>query len=481
MRPILTLLAAAALLAAGPLSPPMAVDPMTLDDQTFERELKTRFQYDPPQPEPHEIADPAAGQAADADYFAAFPDYDRAYTPAARAQAKHLAQVLRHDAARLSHEQFVLRVAEIAALADNGHTAIGENAFKKNTPRLPLRTYLFADGLYVLRAAPDLSSLLGARIDTIDGRKIDDIFAQLRRYMGGSEIHRRLQLLPMLESPALLQAAGLATTRDALTLRGVTLDGRTFEQRVTAVARDRSAPVSSTARLLFPIEPGKQLENFVGLAVRGDMPVYLHQPLKLFALDPLANDGLYVALGFNKDGDEEKIAPFLAGVLDHVARDKPRFVVVDLRMNGGGDNTTTYAFAHALPNALAADAHLYVLTSGWTFSAAITTAAALKQAGGAKTIIVGEPVGDRLAFWAEGGRFALPNAFLAVNYAAGLHDYSKPCADWSSCFWLNYRNPVAVDTLEPAIRAPLTFAAYAAGRDPALEAVQAHEAQTRIH
>src|SRR4029078_3105969 len=145
------------------------------------------------------------------EYFATFPNSDRAYTHAARTQALRLAQRLRADAGNLTHEQFVLRVAEIAALADNGHTAIGENAFRKNTPRLPLRTYLFADGLYVLWASPANAELLGARIDTIDGRSIADIYARIRRYQGGTDAHRQRELTPMLESPALLQAAGVAS------------------------------------------------------------------------------------------------------------------------------------------------------------------------------------------------------------------------------------------------------------------------------
>ena len=173
----ITLLCTACASAAGP-------DPLRLDDAAFDREVAHRFQYGPSEPSPAEVADPRAGQIADAQYFESFPNYDRAYTPAARAEALRLAQRLRADAGSLTHEQFVLRVAEIAALADNGHTAIGENAFRKNTPRLPLRTYLFADGLYVLWASPANAELLGARIDTIDGRSIADIYARIRRYHG---------------------------------------------------------------------------------------------------------------------------------------------------------------------------------------------------------------------------------------------------------------------------------------------------------
>jgi hypothetical protein len=120
-----------------------------------------------------------------------------------------------------------------------------------------------------------------------------------------------------------------------------------------------------------------------------------------------------------------------------------------------------------------------VLTSAWTFSAAITTVAALKDEGGRQVTIVGEEVGDRLDFWAEGGSFELPNAFVLAHYTAAHHVYDGPCRDLNQCFWLNYRYPVRVPSLAPAIRAPLTFAAYRERRDPAMEAVLAREARRR--
>ena len=47
----------------------------------------------------------------------------------------------------------------------------------------------------------------------------------------------------------------------------------------------------------------------------------------------------------------------------------------------------------------------------------------------------------------------------------------SPC----SRFWLNMFYPVHVDTLDPDVPAPLTFAAYRELRDPAMEAVMARE------
>ena len=208
MKHISILAQAFALLIVVAAAGAQPIDPNALTPDAYDREVERRFQYGPPQPEPAELPDRRDGQAADAAYFTAFPNLDRSYAPGARAEAQRQAKALAADARTLTHEQFVLRVAKIAALADNAHTAIGENAFRKDTPRLPLRTFPFADGLYVLWATPAARDFLGARIDTIDGRRIDDVYTALRPYLGGLEARRRLQLIPMLESPALLQAAG---------------------------------------------------------------------------------------------------------------------------------------------------------------------------------------------------------------------------------------------------------------------------------
>ncbi|WP_156767681.1 hypothetical protein [Candidatus Viadribacter manganicus] len=469
MRWIIVLLLAGCASTSPPLSP---------SEPAFDREFERLFQYGPPEPRPQELQEPSAGQAADAGYFARFPDFDRSYSHAARAEARRLIERLRADAGSINHEQFVLRVAEIVALADNGHTALHANAFLKNTPRLPVRTYLFADGLHVLYADEQNADLLGARIDTIDGRSVDDVFNALRRYRGGTEAFRRMMLIPLLESPAMLQAAGVARERGALTYAGVLADERPFERRIDAQERDRAAWVSSTARLLFPDQFARQgFRSF--LAADATLPVYLHSPQNLFWTEGLPGGGYYIGLAHNADADEGPISAFLGSTLEAVRGDQPAYIVLDMRMNGGGDLTTTYDFARALPSA-AAGAPIYVLTSRWTFSAAIHATAALEQAGGDQVTIVGEPVGDRLDFWAaEGGAFDLPNAFITAYYSTGRHKYDGPCRDWETCIWFGSTHPVRVRTLEPDVAAALTFAAYRERRDPAMEAILDREHRSR--
>lgn len=471
MRAVRYVAAFVALFAAVSCQAESSFDPLALEPADFSREFEARFQYGPPQPGPAETGDQAQGQLLDAQYFLGFPDHDRSYPPEARARARELAGALVADATRLNHEEFVLRVAEIAALADNAHTAIGENAFRKNTPRIALRTYPFADGVYVLRAPVALRELLGARIDQIDGRSIDEIRQVLSRYAGGTAAWRHRITHAILESPGLLRAAGIAGDPMALELSGLLADGTPFRRRLEAEIRGRDAPVSSLARLVFPLAETVDATQASLLRESGTLPVWLRQRTKLFVLDAIEGGGLYAAFGHNADGDEEPIGAFLQSVLDAVKAQRPGFMVIDFRMNGGGDFTTTYDFAGEIVR-VTGDAPIYVITSPFTFSAAITTLGAIKQAGGDRVKIVGEEVGDRLDFYAEsGGAYHLPNSFINVNFATGRYTYDRPCTDTETCSWLIYKYPVLVENLVPDLAAPLTFSAYSAGRDPAMDAI----------
>lgn len=438
-----------------------------MDEASFRRELAARFQYPPPAPPPRH-AHRGAGQLADADYVLHFPGYDRSYSPQARAQARRLSERLRAEAAALSRESFILRVAEIAALADNSHTALSIGEFGRVAPRIPLRAYLFADGLHVLHAGGANADLLGARIDGIDGRRIDAMYRVLRRYHGGLEPFRRRQLLPMLESPALLHAAGLADAPDRLLLSGVTAGGAPFRRELLAVEAGHDASTGLTQRLLYPdLLQERGMKSF--LPAGEDLPVSLRKGGSFVDSRPLGNDGHYVRLDLTVDVDRP-IEPFLAEVATHLRQQQPDFLVLDLRMNTGGDSMKTFEFARALPRTLP-KARIYVLTSPWTRSAAMATAVVLKAGGGRRVRIVGERVGDRMDFWSEGGTFRLPNVGIGVDYAGGRHVFDGPCDDLAQCFWLDFAHAAKVRSLAPDVEAGWTFAAYRQGRDPALDAV----------
>ena len=110
-----------------------------------------------------------------------------------------------------------------------------------------------------------------------------------------------------------------------------------------------------------------------------------------------------------------------------------------------------------------------MLTGPATFSAGISTAAFVKHAGHGRVVILGEPVGDRLQFFSEGGRACLPNYPLCVAYETGKHDYQHACTDWDVCFWLNYVFQFRVKSLDPDEVIQLSFKDWRAGVDPVLD------------
>jgi hypothetical protein len=80
---------------------------------------------------------------------------------------------------------------------------------------------------------------------------------------------------------------------------------------------------------------------------------------------------------------------------------------------------------------------------------------------------VGEPCGDRLDTFSEGGNLILPNSRLTVHYANGFHGYSK--IEYPQ--YRPYYMDMNVDNLNPNIPVNLSFADYFSGEDPVLDAV----------
>ena len=180
-------------------------------------------------------------------------------------------------------------------------------------------------------------------------------------------------------------------------------------------------------------------------------------------------NGLVIELRQNLDSPDAKIAPALKGFEQAIADAKPVNLVVDMRLNGGGNLNLTRDFMTSLPSRV--PGRIFVLTSPLTFSAAISSVGYLKQAAPDRVTIVGEHVGDRLVFFAEGRGVDLPNNLGMIGMATQRHDYQGGCKAFTDCHGAVVRSPIAVPSLAPEISAPWTIEAYLAGMDPAIEAV----------
>lgn len=226
------------------------------------------------------------------------------------------------------------------------------------------------------------------------------------------------------------------------------------------------------------------------------IPWYLQQLDRPFRWrDAPELNAIVVQLRQNFDSPDQKIISFLRSAEAERRRLGRQNVVLDLRANGGGNLLLTRDFMIGWPSALDPNGRFYVLTSAQTFSAAIANVAYLKQAGGDRVIIVGEPIGDRLMFFSEGLAVPLPYAGISVQPATARHDWLSGCRQFTDCASFSAqpealtatppdtaaaldeeygRRPISIRSAEPDVRVNASIADFIRGEDAAMIALSAH-------
>ena len=438
------------------------------------------FKFHPSPPKTRYSAPLSAleAQRQNLDYFAKTLALDRAFSPATRAAAEARVGELKALPGALPSPKLQVALMQVVALADNGHTRMSATA-DQGALILPLRVTAFSDGYYVMRAAPLYRDLLGGRVDRIDGHAVDEIVAQLESLRGGVTGFRRQNAAQFMVVQDLLYGLGLASEPRASTWTVTTPDGVVVTRRLDAYPLDQGHDLPEGDRWLYPDSGTGAERDWIAYQPRsGEVPETWRDFSDPFRLFPAAGScAQVVRLRTIADAGGHKIAPFLTATEAALSAKPPCAVIVDLRGDGGGDYTNTWHFAHALPRLVAPGGHIYVLTDSLTFSAAITTAAFIKDAGGDRVALIGEPVGDRLSFYSEGGKACLPNLKVCLFYQTGKHDYARACDDWHECYWLNWFYPVRVASLQPDLVVPLKFEDWDAGHDEAYLAARDLAAQ----
>jgi hypothetical protein len=421
------------------------------------------FIPNPPDADYGEPANQTEAYRQDLDYLARYAEYEKSLEDASRAAAfLDAVASVQADLEGMTPARFELAVARAVAQADNAHSNASPVTRTRRVNHLPIRLGPLMDGQFVIQATREHADLLGAKIIAVEGRPVTEVVEAFLTYFGGPDQRRRFFSHLFLTSPALLHAEGISASPDAATLTFVLPGGDTLERRLAAIppGEDRRQPYGR--EIIDYRVPPEDEDNWVHLMSGEAPPLYLSAPEEPYLYEYLKEqDGGYVRINFNADVDGRSLVDWLEQVASDLSDREPAFAVVDLRFNGGGTDATS-RFARTLPELVAEDGPIYVLTSAQTFSAAVMAAAQFKEFGGDRVKIVGSQVGDRLRFVANGGTaFTLPNSGIVLRVWSTWEDIRDGCWDWIDCFWMSpyFRNP-GVESLEPDIDAP--FAALEA-------------------
>lgn len=386
-------------------------------------------------------------------------DQDPSFNPEESALARRRLAELRATPP-ISDARFELELARVAALADNGHTLLLTPRWTGVYNRLPLRFLSTADGLWVAGAEESHSPLVGCRVRRLSGHTWLELRDAWAEHQGGEPGWREQFLYYFMESPEVMFAAGLAPSPNGTHLELDDCGAHWID------ARSDLDPLTGIEAL---IPPARQIELFRQGFIKGS-PLYLEQPDEPFRLVPLP-DQRAVLLQFRANADfggDRSAEQFAARAGEELRRLSPRFVIVDQRFNPGGDLTTTRQLMQELPEIVGPNGHIFILVSGRTFSAGISSTAYAKQAAGDRATVIGEPPGDRLEFWAEGDLVTLPHSGTSFLFARERHNYRTGCPE-PDCHAAIRNHPIRIESLRPDHVVAPSYADFVAGRDPLMD------------
>jgi len=376
------------------------------------------------------------------------PDFDKAVA------------ALRESIPTLDDHEIIVGMVKLVALLRDGHSRVTLPApsadAQSHTPTaapkkgvffnaLPVRFYLFSDGLYVQTAAPDRRDLVGARVVRIGTMTAEAALEAIRPAVHyDSEMWFKLVGPQYLRVPEILHACGV-TADLGPTPVSVEKDGRT------------------TTVTLEPLPSGQEPAWVAWSDVSGTAkPLFLKDPGKPYWFEILPDQSaIYVQVNSIQNDPAETMAAFSARMIAVAKSAGVKKLVLDLRLNGGGNNYLNRGLVLALIGAEEFDRYgrLFTIIGRNTFSAAMSLVSALER--WTETIFVGEPTGNTPSQYGDARRYTLPQSGLTVRL--------------SSVYWRDADVDERRPWVAPDIAAGLSWADFAAGRDPALAAALAYE------
>jgi hypothetical protein len=348
-------------------------------------------------------------------------------------------------------DQRFVELLRLAALPNSfgrdGHGGFypwGEGDFGVNL--YPLRLYWFSDGIFVTDALAPHEGLIGARVDAIGGHGIDELLAAIEPLVSRDNDQQVLGTSPLLLVIAnVLHGLGFVPESDSPAELSLTRDGETLSADIEPVPMARAGALLG-GHYFWTVPP------------RPTGPLWLSNFDDALWWD-VDEHTRTLFVGYNAVGAEVYFAiDDLTAIAESGDVDR---IVVDVRHNGGGDNTTYSPLLDLLGTAAQELPHgAYVAMSRATFSAAGNFAT--EAANTTDAVMVGEDLGTSPNQYGDGRPTTLPHTELVLRVATR---------------WIVKSTDDDRLTIPPDLPAPLSSTDYFADLDPVMEAILDHSAR----
>jgi hypothetical protein len=333
----------------------------------------------------------------------------------------------------------VLRiVAMVSAAGCDAHTGAfiwGAGTYPVDS--LPFRLWLFEDDLVIVDALPGYEVLIGARIDAVEGRPIDDVLSALDPIIPRENAQTVRLLLPRyLLIPQVLRGLGMAD------------EGPISLSLVTAGGAPIVSPIDSVSMAEYNAWAGPY-----GLHLPADPEVLYLSRMDEALWWQLLPDAETLYVQYNRV--DHLPAATLADLRTAALAPDIARVVLDVRHNFGGELSALTPVVSLLADPpINQPGRLFVITGRNTFSAGSLLVARVDET---EAVIVGEPMGGCPTTYGDASDLVLPFSGITVSVASELS--------------VGVRADDERLTIEPDTIAVLTREDWSDGRDPALEAI----------
>ena len=344
----------------------------------------------------------------------------------------------------MTKDEELVELVRLAAMPSwagrDGHTGIFPFSPEDGTLLYPLRWWQFGDGLVITAARPPYEDLVGSRVEAIAGRPID-------------EVMKLVEPLAPRDNPSNLLAFAPLYLRVSNLLAGLGVIDEPGPTVFTLVDRD-GARRDVTIEPTVPVIDDDWDSGLPHRLAATEAPWLRDQDTTLWWTF-LDDSGTLFAQFNHVRGDATSVVSELR---ERAQEDDVERVVIDLRHNSGGDNTTLAPLELALRDpAIDRPGRLFAIIGRVTFSAAANFATDLE--GSTSVTFAGEAMGGSPNLYGDTRPVPLPDSGQTLYMAARYWERSTP--------------DDARITIEPDIVADLSSDDYFAGRDPVLEAILA--------
>ena len=352
-----------------------------------------------------------------------------AFTQISKTDFFQLLDSLQVSIPQLTKEQVIVKLMQINARIGDEHTII----FPATDQQFPFTLQSFDEGLAIIGTDSMHTSYQLHRILAINNWPANKVVSQLQTLVKTDNPAYTNNFITLYANNiTVLQGLGILTDPQQIRMQLLSPSNDTIQTVVSAVPQTR---------------------------IEWKYPACYHQLLryrqnsKYWFYTDEHDQWLYFNYQHCSQKKEETFSTFNERLFATIREKHPQKLIVDLRMNTGGNSAVLQPFLDSITNSyLNQPNRLYVFIGNTVMSSALLNAVALKKQ--TRATFIGQPTGGNINHFGEVKSFELPYLQLRVTYSTRYHE-----------IW-----PGKNGALHPDILTSNTLKDFISARDKALQA-----------